>query len=271
MKQSEIIEKIKKLEKENIFDEHVDPIDYSITKKVDENFRYEDKPLAQRIRIFFDSLFIINPFTKKQTFKTFRTQFYGLDKVKNIKGAMVTCNHIHMFDCLIVKYAFRKSHLKVIGASFNYRSDFLGRMMIEGGMYPLAEDFKNMKRFNKAIDYELQKGHKVLIFPEQSEWLFYSKPRPRKDGAYHFAVKNNVPVIPTFITFRKSGNFSEDGVEQVYFDYHVLDPIYPDSSLSFKDNVQMMKEKDFEACKKCYVEVYGKEPVYDGKEVCESI
>jgi 1-acyl-sn-glycerol-3-phosphate acyltransferase len=271
MKQSELIEKIKELEAKGIFDEHVDPIDYSIVKKVDEKFRYENKTLSQKLRIFVDSRVIINPFVRKHTFKSFDTRFYGMEKIKGIKGAMVTCNHVHMFDCLVVKYAFRKSKLKVIGADFNYRSDFLGKMMIEGGMYPLASDYRNMKRFNHAIDFELEHGHKVLIFPEQSEWLYYSKPRPRKPGAYHFAARNNVPVIPTFITFRHSGIFSEDGVEQFYFDYHVLDPIYPDPSLTIKENVEFMSKKDYEECAECYKQVYGKDVVYDGKEVCEGI
>ena len=48
---------------------------------------------------------------------------------------------------------------------------------------------------------------KILIYPEQSMWYNYRKPKPLKVGAFSFAVKNNVPVLPIFITCEDTENF----------------------------------------------------------------
>jgi hypothetical protein len=93
-------------------------------------------------------------------------------------------------------------------------------------------------------------------------WWNYKKPRVYKDGAYTFAVKNNVPVIPAFITYRPSGKVSEQGIEEMYLTVHVMEPIYPDPNLRRHDNVAQMKKQNFALCKAKYEEVYGEALTY---------
>jgi len=43
-------------------------------------------------------------------------------------------------------------------------------------------------------------------------WWNYRKPKPLKPGAYTFAAKNHVPVLPCFITMKDSDIMGEDGL-----------------------------------------------------------
>ena len=56
----------------------------------------------------------------------------------------------------------------------------------------------------KAADTILKRGDFILIYPEQSLWWNYEKPKPLKNGAYKIASRSNVPVIPIFITMKDS-------------------------------------------------------------------
>ena len=129
-------------------------------------------------------------------------------------------------------------------------------------MLPLSDDPAVMRHFTKSVDWYLQHDNFVVIYPEQAMWWNYKKPRVYKDGAYTFAVKNNVPIIPTFITYRPSGKVSEQGIEEMYLTVHVMQPIYPDPNLRRHDNVEQMKRKNFALCKAKYEEVYGEALTY---------
>ena len=88
-------------------------------------------------------------------------------------------------------------------------------------------------------------------------WWNYRKPKPLKQGAFIFASKNNVPVIPTFITMRDTDKLDKDGSYIQAYTLHFLKPIYPDEDLSQQENVNYMKELNEQRCKEIYEQVYG--------------
>lgn len=87
-------------------------------------------------------------------------------------------------------------------------------------------------------------------------WWNYRKPKPLKDGAYKFAVRNNVPVIPIFITMQDSEIIGEDGFPVQEYIINIDEPIYQDENLTDKENISMMKDKNFEIWKKTYEKFY---------------
>ena len=146
----------------------------------------------------------------------------------------------------------------MFGHEWNNRKDVLGERMRVGGMLPLSSKLSVMKKFNSSIEYYLENNHYILFYPEQAMWNFYEKPRPLVDGAFFYAVKHNVPIIPTFITYRPS----KKGEDEFDFDYHILSPIYPDPKLPSKENIAKMKEKNFELWKNQYEQTYNKKLKY---------
>ena len=114
-------------------------------------------------------------------------------------------------------------------------------------------------------------------------WWNYRKPRPLKPGAYKFAVRNNVPVLPCFITMRDSDvlgedlrkslkgfdiseNFVPDGYFIQEYTIHIGEPIYPDPTLSQKENMEHIAKKNFKFWKKVYEEEYSMPLTYSTKK-----
>ena len=160
--------------------------------------------------------------------------------------------------------------IKIMTDDFNNYNNFLGTMMRAAGTLPFVANRTMIKKFNEVIEWYLEHNNDIIFFPEGSEWWCYEKPRPFMDGSFHYAAVNNVPIIPAFITFKKSGKYDKNGIEKRYFTVHFMEPIYPDSNLTKSENTKMLKEKNFKACCNKYEEVYGEYPWPDKLEVREA-
>lgn len=251
----ESLQKMKEAEAKGDFSSHLDPIDYSDSLPVDENFPYIPS-LRLRFNYFIKHLYFLNWFTAALNRKVFKTKIVGKENLKNIKGAVVICNHINKYDGLVVKYALRPSKLKIMVADFNNRKGFLGDMMRASGILPFSTNKGALKQFMQAIPWYLSHKTKVLFFPEGSEWWEYEKPRPMMDGAFHYAAASNVPIIPLFITFRDSGKVDKNNIPQKYFTVNISKPIYPNESMTKKENTMMLKQKSVEAWDAIYTQYY---------------
>ena len=118
-----------------------------------------------------------------------------------------------------------------------------------------------MMHFTKAVNTLLTNGETILIYPEQEMWWNYKKPRPLKIGAFKLAKKAGVPILPAFITMQDDGRLDEDGYLLQRHTVHILPAVYPDGLTA-----EEMMEKNYEAWKKKYEEVYGVPLVYEREE-----
>lgn len=255
----EILEKIKEAEKNGEYSIHLDPIDYSLCLPVTEDFPYIPSKTLSLV-YWWRRFYFLNMFTWSIAKVCFRTKIRGKKNLKKLKNAVVTCNHINKYDGLIIHHAMGRRKLKIMTADFNNRKGFLGKMMRASGILPFTMNRECIKKFNDAVSHYLGKNTSILFFPEGSEWWCYEKPRPLMDGAFHYAVVNNKPILPCFITFTKNGKVFSNGIQQRHFTVHILDPIFPDKKLSKSENIKIMKEKNFAAWCSCYKAWYGKEP-----------
>ncbi len=185
--------------------------------------------------------------------------FAGLES-----GAVVTCNHFNPFDSFAIQLAYQASGQK--GRKFyrviregNYTNfpGFYGFLMKNCDTLPLSSDMETMKKFISSTDKLLQEGNFVLFYPEQSMWWNYRKPKPLKDGAYKFAAKNRVPVLPCFITMRDSDVMGEDGFPVQAYTIHVGAPIYPEAGLSQRENVRLLRDTNAKLWQEIYETDYG--------------
>ena len=87
-------------------------------------------------------------------------------------------------------------------------------------------------------------------------WDNYRKPRPLKPGAFKFAVKNNVPILPMFITMEDSDKKGADGEYIQRHTLHILPPIYPDNSKSANENAKILADRNFKMWKEVYEKTY---------------
>jgi len=121
---------------------------------------------------------------------------------------------------------------------------------------PLSSNKRTMVEFMKSVKTILDNGDFILIYPEQSLWWNYRKPKPLKSGAFKIAAKNKVPIIPIFITMQDSNIIGTDGFPIQEYTLNIGEPIYPDEKLTENENKEMMKDKNFEIWKNVYEDFY---------------
>lgn len=262
MTNREHIEKYKKFEKQKKFNDEINPIDWNDCYPITKDFEYIPKSPWKKFTNFLKRKLIISPFARKIAKKERKTIVIGKENLKGVNSAIVTCNHVYIYDCLVLKHSLKPHKLKYCVAEFNNRKGFLGDMMRAEGILPLSKQYGALKNFSNAVEHYLLHDNYVVFYPEQSMWYMYDKPRPFKNGAFHYAVKFDVPIVPTFITYRHSGKFDKEGLEIKYFTLHILKPIYPQKNLTQAQNIQYLKEKNYEMCKQVYEQTYGKKLKY---------
>ena len=278
-----LVNKIRQYELEGRFDEDVEDDPPSKTIMPDD-IDYLRRGLGAKFKTF------ITHQKAKVFLKTIlKHKIMIIKEIKGIEnwqklntGAIITCNHFNAFDSFAMQEAYHASKkwpknkfYRVIKEG-NYTSfpGFFGELMRHFYTLPLSSNIKTMVKFTEATNTLLSKGNYVLFYPEQAMWWNYRKPRPVKPGAYKFAVKNNVPVLPCFITMRDSDilgeelrarltkkfdiseNFVPDGFYVQEYTIHIGEPIYPKAELNPKENMQYMADRNYEVWKEIYEKEY---------------
>ncbi len=265
MTNKEHIAKYLEEEKNGNFNEDINPVNWENTIPVTEDYNYVNRKFKDKFKAFMINTFQINPFSFHFNKKVAKTKVIGREHLKGVKGAIVTCNHVNIFDCLTVKYALKNKPIKYCVAEYNNFKGTLGDQMRAQGILPLSKKLAVMRKFNEGVKEHLSKNRRVVIYPEQAMWYMYEKPRPFMDGAFAYAYKFNVPIIPLFITFRNSGKYDNEGLEIKYFTVNIHPPLYPDFSLEKKEAIKKLKDDNYKLCVDTYEKAYGKKLVYDIK------
>ena len=193
----------------------------------------------------------------------------GIENFTAVKGGkIVTCNHFSVGDNYAVWVALRaymggKMLYKVIreGNYTNPPKPF-GLFMRHCNTLPLSSQAATMKKFLTAFKTLLARGETILIYPEQSMWWNYRKPKPLQDGAFALAVRNKTPIVPIFITMEDSDVLDPDGFFVQEYTLHILPAIYPDASLSGTEAKEKMKKENYGAWVAVYEKFYQTPLVY---------
>ena len=288
----ELLKKIEQYEREGRFDEDVEDDPPSRMIMPDE-IDYLRRSLGAKIKTK------IAHAKAKVFLKTILEK--GVMVIKDIKGvenfkalnsgAIITCNHFNAFDSFAIQEAYhaskhwpkRKFYRVIREGNYTSFPGFFGELMRHFYTLPLSSNTKTMVKFTEATNKLLQDGNFVLFYPEQAMWWNYRKPRPLKPGGFKFATKNNVPVLPCFITMKDSDvlgeelrkaitdfdiaeNFVPDGFYVQEYTIHIGEPIYPNPELNHKENMEYMAKRNFEVWKDIYEKEYGMKLEYKGND-----
>lgn len=193
----------------------------------------------------------------------------GLENFENLNsGAILTCNHFNAFDNFAIQKVFekvQKKHQKMwkIIREGNYTNPPAFKFFFRNcDTMPLSSNIHTMMKFLVALKKVLKRGDFALIYPEQAMWLNYRKPRPLKDGAFKFAVKENVPIVPIFITMTDTDTLDNDGFPIQSYDVFISKPIYPDANKTKQENINIMREYNYNCWVDIYEKFYGKKLEY---------
>lgn len=272
-----VLDRIDRYEREGRFDEDVEE-DPPTVPLLPENIDYLNKTWRERMRTR-------NAFGMARCFMNFLIykkqlvvkEIQGIEHLRELEsGAVITCNHFSALDSFVIHMVYEESKQKkrrfyrvIREGNYTNFPGFYGYLMRNCNTLPLSSNYKTMKKFLKAVDTLLREGHFVLIYPEQSMWWNYRKPKPLKSGAYKFAAKSGVPVVPCFVTMRDTEIPDADGFPVQEYTVHVSAPIRPDGGKSVAENAERMKNANFEVWKRIYEETY-RIPLRYGCDVSEN-
>jgi len=133
------------------------------------------------------------------------TEIVGLENALRVKGsAIITSNHYNPTDStpirILAKLLGKEKRLHIsIQESNVFMTGAFGFLMKNCNTHPFSSNAQYMvKNLKPALEKILSLDSLLLIYPEQEMWFNYKKPRPLRDGAYHYSALFGVPVIPTF-------------------------------------------------------------------------
>lgn len=263
-KRAEVLKKIEELERLGRFDQDVEPDPPSIPLlpgQMDYLGRDPLRPLAYGMAwgyygyLRFRGRFVMEPPE-------------GLEHLRSVRGgAVITCNHFHPTDSLAAELVFRRSghpgQLWRVIREGNYTNfpGAAGFLMRHCRTLPLSSHPDTMKQFLQAADTLLRRGECILIYPEQSMWWNYRKPKPMKSGAFDIAIRSGVPVVPMFITMADTSRPDPDGYPVQRLTAHLGPPIYPEGAPKSAERARMKAAAE-EFCRKIYCQVYKSDPFY---------
>lgn len=163
---------------------------------------------------------------------------HNLKRYKNVikEGVLSCCNHVHLWDYLMIMCAIKPKRPKVLVWDKNIRGENGALMRRVGGIpIPLDNQAGTLACFN-AIDKYLKSGGWLHIYPEGSMWEYYAPIRPFKRGISYFAIMNKKPVIPLAFSYRKPGWIRRKLFHQIaLFTLNIGKPIYPNEELMGKE------------------------------------
>ncbi|MBE6557991.1 MAG: hypothetical protein E7661_03140 [Ruminococcaceae bacterium] len=259
-----IVEKIQEYERSGRFDEDVEA-DPPTKPLLPDDIDYLKKSMYGRMKtklaFAMAGRFVHGLIDDK---KLIIKEIKGLEHFKNLySGAIITCNHFNAFDSFAIQLAYeaaehpdRKFYRVIREGNYTSFPGFYGFLMRHCNTLPLSSNRQTLKKFTEAVDQVLKDGNFVLVYPEQSMWWNYRKPKPLKSGAFMFAAKNNVPVLPCFITMQDSDIMGEDGFPVQEYTIHISRPIYPTEGQNYRVNMNAMMEKNAEVWKEIYEREY---------------
>lgn len=219
-------------------------------KKIKNNYRYIPCWFVRFFQGLFYYVFALPILTIMLKVK-YGVKVYGKKNMRKVKGgAILIGNHTHAMDgCFAsVNVAFPKRNY-IITKKDAVEVIFAKHFTKALGALPLPDEPKGLANLSKAIDFYLKHGKTVTIFPEACVWPYYNKLRPLAPANFHYAVKSNVPVVPFCVTYRyaKGKNYLN---KKPKVNITILEPIYPDLSLSPTDAKNKLAQQTEEAMRK---------------------
>ena len=161
----------------------------------------------------------------------------GRKNLKKVKNAVFVSNHVFALDCAVLDiYALPFKRPYILTDKNSVTLPIVKPIIRSLLAVPIPDGIAPYKNFVKSLDSELSRGKSLLVYPEGTLWPYFPRIKPFKNGAFRFAVKNNLPVIPIVLSFRKpSGFYRMFGRKVPFLNVDILEPIYINTENSQKD------------------------------------
>lgn len=167
-----------------------------------------------------------------------KQRFVNLDILKPYRnqGYFIYANHTQpVGDVFLPMLAGGARRYYAICAQANLGVPVVGPLLPYGGALPIPSDIHQLPKLIEAVDYHINRGDFITIYPEAHVWPYYSKIRPFSEAAFHFPVTVNAPTFTMTNTYQVA-KWGRRPQMVTYID----GPFYPDKTLARKARQQKL-------------------------------
>ena len=126
-----------------------------------------------------------------------RSRVTGMEKLPTDRRFLLVCNHLSLFDPLIIFVKLRKYNISFVSKQSNLKMPFLGRIAYGAGTLPLdrENDREALKTILRAAGQIKDDLCSMAIFPEGTRNRTEAPLLPFHAGSFKIAQKANAPVV----------------------------------------------------------------------------
>ncbi len=214
--------------------------------KLDSNYKYIND---EKIFSFFSNLLYYGlafPVLTVLNKIVYDLKIEGKENIKNLKtGAISVSNHVLILDCSMIGLAFGLKKVYFTTREGSFKIPFVRKLIKLLRAVPIPTKLKDEEYFIKGINKALQDGKIIHFYPEKALWPYYEKIRNFKNGAFNFAIKNDVPVIPIVIKFRNPKGIRKIFKNKKDVTLKILEPIKFEVKDNKKESIEDLKNQVF--------------------------
>ncbi len=220
------------------------------TKKIDGSYVYVSKNPLYRLLSFVLRRAILPPVSFCYNKINFGVKFVNRKALKiarkKKRGYFIYGNHTqHTADAFIPFELVQPSRAGMIVSPETVSIPFVGSVAKILGSIALPSDLKATKNYLNCLEYEINRGTAIGIYPEAHIWPYYTSIRPFPDAAFHYPVKFNTPVYCFTNTYHQR-RWRKTPKIITYVD----GPFYPDESLNPTERKKKLRDDVFNTMKK---------------------
>lgn len=173
----------------------------------------------------------------------------GRENLNKVGDEYITvANHINMIDCAMIALSIfpRIPYFLTLQSNLEIPVIKYIVMLLRG--IPIPRNKSGKEKMVNTIDGLLKKGEIVGIYPEGHLIPYYDGIREFKNGAFNFAVRNQVPILPIVFTYREPEGIMRLIKRKPFITLTILEPEYPKPEIN-KENVQELKDRVYKKMK----------------------
>lgn len=220
------------------------------TKSISNDYKYINESWLFKANAFWLKYLFAVPLLWIANTVIFRPKVKNKEVLKGLKkkGYYLYSNHVLPFDPVVlpIKTNVRKNTVIIAGHDLFSINPIVSWIVKHFYAIPVPNKDKEMNdRYLECLSWNINKGRRVLIYPEAHIWPYYNNIRHFKSVSFKYPVDQNVPIFTSTTTFKqRKGNKKPKPI--IYID----GPFYPDETLPVRDRVNDLAQKAYEAM--CY-------------------
>ena len=218
------------------------------TAKINSDYKYINKSWLFRFNSWWLRYLFAVPVLMIMMLFMYRPKIKNKQVLKQVKktGYYVYANHVVPLDPIIipVKANPGKACVIISGPDAFSIHPIVTWLIKHFLAIPIPNNKDMFDNYVDALSWHIKKKHRVLIFPEAHIWPYYNRIRHFKAGSFRYPVNDNAPIVTMTTTFKqRKGNRPPKPI--IYVD----GPFYPDESLPYRERVDDLANKAYEAMK----------------------